>query len=543
MHQQDVRSVGVWIRVSTEDQAKGDSPATHKARAEQYAQFKGWSVAEVYDLSGVSGKAVMDHPEAKRMLDDVRTGRISALVFSKLARLARSTKGLLEVSEFFREHNADLISLQESIDTTTPSGRLFYTMIAGLAEWEREEIVDRVKAAVVTRAKMGRKVAGAAPYGYHWVGDEFLPHPDEAPVRALAYELFAEYQRKGTVARILNERGFRTRRGNKFSIQSIQLLLVDPAAKGLRRCNYTTADQRGGKVSIKPEDEWEWHPCEAIVAPELWERCNAILKKQREGRSPGPRGNYLFSGKVKCEADGETMYVLNESPKFVCRKCRRKIPQDDLEAIFRDRLRAFFASPEELADFLKTTLDEVDAKEAQIQALEKERSQLGRDREKLLRGYLDEEVEATRFTPLDKEMGERIDELALGIAAIEGEVAALRVTSDSSEEIISGARTLYDRWDELTFEQKRSVIEAITDQIVIGERDIAIHLHYVPSQQDDGNYMKNTFDFVPAATWNWSWAGDPDGQFAAAFQARALNGAPPESGVATVHYHPAFLGV
>ncbi len=48
------------------------------------------------------------------------------------------------------------------------------------------------------------------------------------------------------------------------------------------------------------------------------------------------------------------------------------------------------------------------------------------------------------------------------------------------------------RWDELTFEQKRSVIEAITDQIVIGERDIAIHLHYVPSQQDDGNYMKNT---------------------------------------------------
>lgn len=51
------------------------------------------------------------------------------------------------------------------------------------------------------------------------------------------------------------------------------------------------------------------------------------------------------------------------------------------------------------------------------------------------------------------------------------------------------------------------------------------------------------FEFVPAATWNWSWAGDPDGQFAAAFQARALNGPAPGAGVATAHYHPAFLGV
>ncbi|OLF71364.1 hypothetical protein AWH62_12495 [Maricaulis sp. W15] len=51
------------------------------------------------------------------------------------------------------------------------------------------------------------------------------------------------------------------------------------------------------------------------------------------------------------------------------------------------------------------------------------------------------------------------------------------------------------------------------------------------------------FGFTAAASWNWSWAGDPDGQFAAAFQVRALNGPPPRSGVASLHYHPAFLGV
>lgn len=51
------------------------------------------------------------------------------------------------------------------------------------------------------------------------------------------------------------------------------------------------------------------------------------------------------------------------------------------------------------------------------------------------------------------------------------------------------------------------------------------------------------FGFVPAATWNWSWAGDPDGHFASAFQVKALNGAPADGRVAVAHYHAAFLGV
>src|ERR671919_2794555 len=96
----ETKTVGIWIRVSTEDQAQGESPQHHEMRAKSYAESRGWQVAEVYHLEGVSGKSVMEHPEARRMMADVRRGRIAGLLFSKLARLARNTKELLDFSEF-----------------------------------------------------------------------------------------------------------------------------------------------------------------------------------------------------------------------------------------------------------------------------------------------------------------------------------------------------------------------------------------------------------------------------------------------------------
>ena len=76
------KAVGIWIRVSTEDQARGESPEHHERRARYYAESKGWTVKEVYHLEGVSGKLVSQHPETQRMLADIRNGNVSALIFS-----------------------------------------------------------------------------------------------------------------------------------------------------------------------------------------------------------------------------------------------------------------------------------------------------------------------------------------------------------------------------------------------------------------------------------------------------------------------------
>src|ERR1019366_4476022 len=201
--------------------------------AREYAKFNRWTVKEVYDLAGVSGKTVMDHPEARRMLSDIRKGHITGIIFSKLARLARNTKELLEFSDFFRDQQADLVSLQDSIDTSTPSGRMFYTFQAAQAQWEREEIADRQKASILVRAKLGKTINGMAPYGFQWKDRKLIIQPDEAPVRRKAYELFLQYRRKGTVAKLLNAAGHRARKGALWSDTQVRRVLAESAIKGV----------------------------------------------------------------------------------------------------------------------------------------------------------------------------------------------------------------------------------------------------------------------------------------------------------------------
>jgi site-specific DNA recombinase len=480
----DGKSVGIWIRVSTEDQARGESPEHHEHRARAYAEAKGWRVREVYHLEAVSGKSVMGKPETERMLGHIRSGHITGLIFSKLARLARNTRELLDFADIFRENEADLVSLHESIDTSTPAGRLFYTMIAAMAQWEREEIAERVAASVPIRAKLGKPLGGAAPFGYRWVDRELVPDPEEAPVRRLMYELFAEHKRKKTVARLLNEMGHRTRAGKKFTATTVTRLIEDPTAKGVRRANYTQSLGEKKAWKLKPREDWVLTPVEPIVSEELWARCNDHLIERREnGKRPGPKPVHLFTGVAFCHC-GQKLYAPSNTPKYVCYKCRNKIPIADLEAVFHEQLKAFFLSPEEVAAYLGQADEEIKNKEERLAALETERVRVAQTMDKVYKAYIADEISVQGFGREYRPQEERLKQIEGERPRLQAEVDYLKIQYLSKDEVLAEARDLYSRWPALTPEEKRQIVEAIVEQVVVGKDEVAIHLSYLPTPSE-----------------------------------------------------------
>ena len=137
-----LKRVAAYIRVSTSDQKSG---LEAQARAlKEYCERSRISEYELFADENVSG-AKISRPSLDRMMDAVRKGQISTVIVYSFSRFARSTTHLLSALEEMKQHGAEFISVTERIETNSPIGKAFFTIIAAIAQLERELIVERVR--------------------------------------------------------------------------------------------------------------------------------------------------------------------------------------------------------------------------------------------------------------------------------------------------------------------------------------------------------------------------------------------------------------
>ncbi|MCP4604267.1 MAG: recombinase family protein [Proteobacteria bacterium] len=138
----------LYARVSTDHQDHALQLDTLRNAAEQ----RGWQVEEYIDQASGSGVKL---PERERMMGDAQAGKIDIVATWRFDRFARSTRDLLDALDSFRSWGVEFVSLQEGIDTSTPMGRMVFTIIGAMAEFEKNLINERVKAGLQAAKKRG----------------------------------------------------------------------------------------------------------------------------------------------------------------------------------------------------------------------------------------------------------------------------------------------------------------------------------------------------------------------------------------------------
>lgn len=147
--------VALYARVSTAD--KGQDPRLQTLELQEYCLRRGWSVAGEYVDVGISGTKEK-RPELDRLMADAHRRRFDAVLCWKFDRFARSVSHLLRALEAFRNLGIDFVSFSEQLDTSTPTGKMVFTVLGAVAELERSLIVERVRAGMRNARAKGKRI-------------------------------------------------------------------------------------------------------------------------------------------------------------------------------------------------------------------------------------------------------------------------------------------------------------------------------------------------------------------------------------------------
>lgn len=213
-----------YVRVSTKDQAEsglGIEAQIRKIKA--YCELYDLKLADILIDDGYSGKT-LDRPALKELIQRLENGEAEGVVIAKLDRLTRSVvdMGILLEKVFNKKQ---LFSVSENVDTRTPSGRLVLNVLISVAQWERETIAERTRDALKAKRKRGEKTGGDIPFGYDEKDGKLIPNEMEQRIIKLIKRLREKGYGLKKIARFLNEKGFRTKKGKMFTHMQVKRIL------------------------------------------------------------------------------------------------------------------------------------------------------------------------------------------------------------------------------------------------------------------------------------------------------------------------------
>lgn len=462
-----------------------------------------------YSDKGYSGKNT-NRPAFEEMLEDIKQGKISRVIVYKLDRISRSILDFANMMEVFAEHNVEFVSSTERFDTSTPIGRAMLNICIVFAQLERETIQKRVADAYYSRSKRGFYMGGRIPYGFEKVKTEidgiktskYVPIPEEAEQIRLMYSLYADEDNSlGDIIAYFNKNGIKHLRGGMWSVGRISEMLRNPIYVMADADVYDFFKSQGANIINPVSDYTGYNACylyqgtvsktrkqldltdkEIVLAPHQgiipsgdWLKCRIRCLNNRQSTKTCKATTSWLVGKVKCGKCGYGLTIVKANTKwhryFVCATAlatKKENCQGTGGTVYADVLEEYMlnAIRNKLSEF--KTLSQKKKKQINPK-INKNKIRMS-EIENEINDLLSKVVGANAV--LMQYINEHVESLDTERKKLQEENISLTCNQDKQNfDVISSH---VQDWDNISFEDKQSVVNALIKVIHIADGKIEI---------------------------------------------------------------------
>lgn len=461
-----VRRAAIYCRISLDRAGAGLGVARQEEDCRALAERLGWPAGgTLYSDNDVSAYSGKPRPQWQRLLGDIESGAVDAVICWHVDRLTRSPRELEDVIDLADRHGLALATVTGDIDLQTPTGRMVARLLGASARYESEHKGERQRRQIQQAAEAGRQVAGGRrPYGYALERGSgritATVDPVEGPIvedcarRVLAGESIA------SIVRDLNERGLPTSAGNPWNRTTLRRVLCSARISG-RREHIPTGSYQGvrpliGEI-VSTTSDWP-----AIISVADSDRLRALLTRPERCITTGGARKHLLSGILHCARCGCPMvgrssrgvlrYVCNRNPDGGKGACGRMYitaaPTDDH---IRDLVLTALDSPEMAARLRQRDQPEPDL-HARIRADEDALETLAAD-------HGAGEISRNEWKAARAPIVARLDAARERLAATTQTTALTGFTGTLEE--------MRTRWDAGNVSQRRAVTTAVLNKVIV----------------------------------------------------------------------------
>lgn len=468
---------------------------------------KGHIIEKVYIDEGISGAKGYKRKQWLQMLEDGKREKFDVLLAKSYSRFGRNQRETLEAISMLREKNIRIIFLEDNLDSKIDATK--FGLFAWLSEQEAQKTSERIKMVWDAYNQEGKIHVCIAPYGYEYDPDKknFIVNLEEANVVKEIFKLYIQGNGFNKIAKILHDKSIKTKKGGKWSAQTIRMILINTFYLGvLTQGKARTLDVTMDTQIKIAEKEWYKHfdNHEAIISEETFYKVqNEIknrsnkLKSYTKERKTRYSNRAIFSNILKCGDCGSSMTIKRKKSlknlkpyyqcitydmygKVRCKHTSNFIWEDVLVEYIKDKLDKLVKNNYKILKEKLKDKEKINSNDSILCELKNIKNQIDKNitiSNKLLENYAEGIINETQYRLQNKSISKNLDNLVKRKDELEIKLNSLKNPKQEEKELIGGIddllETPVEKWN-------NAMIKAIINKVKIyTDGTICIDFKYI----------------------------------------------------------------